>query len=652
MTMSKGGDRSDPALAQAQFLTILSREEAWTRWTAALRSEPLGRETVPLAEALGRVAARSVPAPIDNPPFDRSGVDGFAVRAADVAEASARRPVVLRLNAETITCGHAPRVGVAAGTATAIATGAPLPRGADAVIMIEWTEPAEGCIAIHRPAAPGAFVSFAASDIARGETILRAGIRIGAREVAVLAACGVASVEVWRRPRIAVLSTGDELVPPGTTLAQAQVYDCNGPAVAAALVENGCVPTLLPPLPDDRASLAAAFGPMLAAHDGLVISAGTSKGAGDLTYRLIADLGPPGIIAHGVALKPGKPLCLAVCGGKPVVALPGFPTSAMFTFHDMVVPVLRRLAGLPEREEASVEAALAVDIGSELGRREYVMVALLPGAEGIKAFPVGKGSGAVTSFTHADGFVAVDALVEHVAAGSRVSVTRFGGREARVPDLVIIGSHCTGMEIVCERLAALGLEVRSIAAGSQGGLAALGRGEADVAPIHLFDAATGAFNAPFLDETMRLIGGTERMQGIVYRCDDERFKGRTHEEALAAALGDPGCMMVSRNAGAGTRILIDRLLAGRRPPGYANTPRSHNAVAASVAQGRADWGVAIVQAAKAYGLGFIPIGPEHYDFAVRKSPRRPDLIAAFETVLDDPDVIRALAAQGFRLRRA
>ena len=203
----------------------------------------------------------------------------------------------------------------------------------------------------------------------------------------------------------------------------------------------------------------------------LVLSGGTSKGAGDVSHRIIARLGQPGIIAHGVALKPGKPLCLAVCDGKPVVILPGFPTSAMFTFHDMIVPVLRRMAGLPPRSDAKVTAKIPVRIASELGRTEFVMVSLVEGADGLIAYPSGKGSGAITSFAQADGFLRIDALADQMPAGTEAEVTLFTPH-VRVPDLVIVGSHCTGLDLVTAPLARAGLSVRSIAVGSLGGLAA------------------------------------------------------------------------------------------------------------------------------------------------------------------------------------
>ncbi|WP_346767119.1 molybdopterin biosynthesis protein [Enterovirga aerilata] len=634
--------------AQEQFLHVLPRDEALRRFEAALQARPVGTERVALSGALGRVVASDIPAAIDVPPFDRALVDGFAVRSADLADASAALPVRLRLNPETIACGVVPAVAVEPGTATPIATGGPVPRGADAVIMVETTEPAgpDG-IEVRRPISPGAFLSFAGSDITAGETLVRRGTIVGSREIGVLAACGVAEIEVWRRPRVGILSTGDELVAPGEPLGPASIYDSNGPVVAAAVAENGGEPVSYGAVPDDPDRLRGAIRRAHAECDMIVLSGGTSKGAGDLTYRLVAELGPPGIVAHGVALKPGKPLLLAVCAGKPVVILPGFPTSAMFTFHDMVAPSLRRLAGLPPRSAAKVQATIPMRVPSELGRTEFVMVSLLGLEDGLAAYPLGKGSGSVTAFSQADGFITVEALADAVAAGTRSEVTLFTPHVTE-PDLVIMGSHCLGLEPIISRLAEDGIRARLMAVGSQGGLAAARRGECDIAPIHLLDPATGIYNRPYLAPGMELVEGWRRMQGFVYRRGDPRFEGRSPAEAVASALADPDCHMVNRNAGAGTRIVIDGLLGGARPEGYSNQPRSHNAVAAAIARGRADWGVAIGPVAELYGLGFIPIAEEHFDFALVSSRRGRRGVAAFLAALEEPATLASLRKLGFR----
>ena len=625
------------AARQEQFLEVVSAEDASARFAKHLDLSPLPAETVALDDALGRVLADDVIAPLDVPPFDRSGVDGFALRAADLAGATETAPVRLRLNAEVIACGHNPQIEVKPNTATAIATGGVVPRGADAVVMIEHTDliDDEQAIDIRRATAPGQFIAHAGSDIARGETLLRRGARIGSREIGMLAACGLAKVEVVQKPKVAVLSTGDELVLPGGALRPAGVYDSNGAILAAAIVEAGGEPVRFGAFPDDEAILEAAMRRALEACDMVVLSGGTSKGAGDLSHRIVGKLGPPGIVVHGVALKPGKPLCLAIADSKPIAVLPGFPTSAIFTFHAFVAPVIRAKAGLPPQAAEIVSAKVPMRIPSEMGRKEFVLVALVQGEDGPIAFPTPKGSGAVTAFTRADGFLEIDALSPALDGGTQADVTLIG-QSARAPDLVLMGSHCVGLDAVLGTLVERGITARTIAVGSQGGVTAAARGECDLAPVHLVDPATGVYNEHLLKPGLSLVRGWNRMQGLLYRRGDARFEGKSAEAALKAALADPACLMVGRNAGAGTRVLIDQLLAGARPPGYANQPRSHNAVAAAIAQARADWGIAIETVAKLYALGFAPIAPEHYDFLLVEARRhRPGVQAFLESLRGD-----------------
>jgi putative molybdopterin biosynthesis protein len=637
------------AARQEQFLEVVSAEEARARFARHVDLVPLPAERVALAQTLGRVLAHDVKAPIDVPPFDRSNVDGFALRAADTVGASDASPKRLRLNAEVIVCGHAPTADVAPATATTIATGGVVPRGADAVVMVEQTELVEDAssVDVRRAAAPGQFISYAGSDIARGEVVLRRGTRIGSREIGMLAACGIATVDVVRRPRVAVLSTGDELTPPGEPLRPAAVYDSNGAIVAAAVQEAGGEAVPFGSFPDDELALEAAIRAALEACDMVLLSGGTSKGAGDLSHRVVSQLGDPGVIVHGVALKPGKPLCLAVADSKPLVILPGFPTSAIFTFHAFVAPVIRAKAGLPPEAARTIDAEVPVRIPSELGRKEFVLVALVAGEQGPVAFPTAKGSGSVTSFSQADGFLEIDALASSLDAGTRALVTLIG-QAAAMPDLVITGSNDIALDIVVGHLAEQGFTSRTIAVGSLGGVSAAERGECDVAPVHLIDPASGVYNQHLLQPGLSLVKGWQRMQGFAFRKGDARFEGRSATEAVGAALADAHCLMVNRNAGAGTRVLIDKLLGGKRPPGYANQPRSHNAVAAAVAQARADWGVSTSSVAELYGLGFLPIAPEDYDFLVVESRRSRPAVEAFLAALRDERVRAQIQALGMR----
>ncbi len=559
-------------------------------------------------------------------------------------------PKVLRLNGEVIACGHAPALEVAPGTATAIATGGVIPRGADAVVMIEQTELIEAeapAIELRRVAVPGQFVSYAGSDIARGETLLRRGTRVGSREIGMLAACGLAEVEVVRRPKVAVLSTGDELVQPGEALKPAGVYDSNGAIIAAAVSEAGGEPVFMGAFADDEAALQKAVREALRSCDMVVLSGGTSKGAGDLSHAIVSRLGKPGILVHGVALKPGKPLCLAVVDEKPIVVLPGFPTSAIFTFHAFVAPVIRARAGLAPEAAETLQARVPVRVASELGRQEFLLVSLIESEQGTLAFPTGKGSGSVTSFSQADGFIEIDQLASTLDAGSDVQVTLIGSG-AHAPDLVIMGSHDVALDVVVGALFERGFTARTLAVGSLGGVAAASRGQCDIAPVHLIDPQSGEYNVHLATPELSLVKGWQRMQGILFRLGDKRFEGKSAEDALATVLADENALMVSRNAGAGTRVLIDKLLGGVRPPGYANQPKSHNAVAAAIAQGRADWGLAIEPVARLYGLGFIAVAPEHYDFLVVESRKARPAVQAFLAALRDESVrerIRALGMQ-------
>jgi putative molybdopterin biosynthesis protein len=638
---------------QEQFLDVVDRDEALARFHRHLDLRPLGAETVPLSQGLGRVLARPVTADVDVPGFDRSSVDGFAVRADDTVGASERAPKTLALNVEILTPGTVPELTVAPGTATLIATGGMVPRGADAVIMVEHTETREDdgstVIEVRRAAAAGQFIAFAGSDLARGETVLRAGQVLTSREIGMLAAVGCGAVGVWRRPLVAIISTGDEIVAPGQPIPPGMVYDSNAAILAAAVEEAGGCAKPLGIGPDDEMVLARLVDEGLATCDMVILSGGTSKGAGDLCYRAISSFNDPGIIVHGVALKPGKPLCLAVTGGKPIVILPGFPTSAIFTFHEFVAPVIRAFAGLPAEETERLPATLPMRIASERGRTEYLMVSLVRGddEQPLAAYPNSKGSGAVTAFSQADGFITIGQHVESVPAGTPVEVQLIG--RAHLADLVIIGSHCVGLDVLVGRLQSEGISVKALNVGSTGGLAAAKRGECDIAAIHLMDPKTGEYNHPFLTPALELISGYRRLQGIVYRKGDPRFEGRSLEDAIRAAISAPDCLMVNRNPGSGTRILTDRLLGGARPSGYWSQPKSHNAVGVAVAQGRADWGIAIETIAHQYGLGFIPAQDEHYDFIVPKARLTRPAVQRFCALLEEAATRDALIALGFRI---
>jgi putative molybdopterin biosynthesis protein len=637
---------SDVPREQEQFLEVVDRDTAELRWREVVRPEVLEEEFIELHRALGRVLATDILSTVDVPAFDRSNVDGHAVRAVDTFGGSEDDPRTLRLNAEEIATGVVPRIVVEPGTATPIATGAMLPRGADAVVMIEHTiTTRDDRLLVQRPVAPGSNVTFAGTDVARGELVLRKGTRLSSRETGVLAAIGRESVDVIRRPRVAILSTGDELIAPGSTPGPATVFDANAQLLADAVVEVGGEAIRLGIVPDDEVALDAALDRAIASARLVLLSGGTSKGAGDFCYRVLARRSP-GVVIHGVALKPGKPVCLGASGKTPVAVLPGFPTSAIFTFHEFVAPIIRLMAGLRSETQETIAARMPDRVNSEIGRTEYLLVNLVESDEGLAAYPLGKGSGSVTTFSRADGFVVIPRSQEYLERGEPVSVVPIG-RGRLAADLIAIGSHCVGLDFLLGFLGDQGYTSKTLWVGSQGGLAAAARGECDLAGIHLLDPVTNVYNRPFLPERVRLLPGYGRMQGLVHRAGDPRFEGGSAAGMIERACRDPSCFFVNRNRGSGTRILIDGLLGRERPPGYSVEARSHNAVAAAVAQGRADWGLAIAPVAESYGLSFLPIRAERYDFAIPESRWNRPAVAAFRALIDTDHCRTSLAKLGF-----
>jgi putative molybdopterin biosynthesis protein len=638
---------------QQQFLQVVDRDEAERRFQAAIDFTRRIAEIVPLDAALGRVLAADVVSSVDVPSFDRSNVDGFAVIAEDTYSASEETPRRVRLGDEEIHTGVVPRTVIHPGTAVSIATGGMVPRGADAVVMVEHADVCERELRVTKAVTVGSGVSFAGTDITSGETVLRCGQVLTSRDTGVLAAIGVASVDVWKKPVVAIVSTGDEIIAAGEPMTPAKVYDSNAQVLADAVRELGGEAWRLGIAGDDIVALRAKLQQALESADIVLLSGGTSKSAGDLSYRVAAELTNPGVVVHGVALKPGKPICLAVDRGRPVVVLPGFPTSAIFTFHEFVAPVLRILAGRDPGQRTVVRARLAVKVMSEIGRTEYLLVGLVEttvAADGISlaAYPMGQGSGSVTTFSRADGFVTIPRYHEIVDPGTIVDVQLLG-RELQLADLVVIGSHCVGLDYLLGELQQRGIRSKFLAVGSTGGLEAARREECDLAGIHLLDPNTNRYNRPFLTPALDLIRGYGRLLGIVFRRGDERFEGRTARDAIATAKSDPECVMVNRSQGSGTRAVIDRLLEGAKPRGYAVQPRNHNAVAAAIRQGRADWGITLEPIARQAGLGFLPVQEEHYDFVVPRSRMHRPGVVAFKQLLAEPAVSQALIRLGMKL---
>jgi molybdopterin molybdotransferase len=385
-----------------------------------LETPPVGSERVALADAGGRVLAEAVAAPDDLPAERRSVMDGYAVRAADVQSGEA----VLRV-VGTVPMGDVFAGSVGAGEAVAISTGGFVPAGADAVVMVEHTAPeAGGGVRIGRASAAGANIIQPGEDVRRGEALLAAGRRLRPQDLAMLAIFGVARVPVFRRPRVAVLSTGNELCEPSETPRPGQVRDANQVALGAQIAAAGCEVVHAGIARDDLGALRAAVARLVEAHDGVILSGGSSVGTKDLSGQAFADLPPPGVLFHGIDIRPGKPTLFARAGGKPVVGMPGFPTSALIVFDAFIRPMLLGLGGEAARDPwpARRRARLGREHVSVAGREDYVRVRLVERDGALHADPLPGGSASLSNVLYADGLVRVEAAREKVAAGEEVDV--------------------------------------------------------------------------------------------------------------------------------------------------------------------------------------------------------------------------------------
>jgi molybdenum cofactor synthesis domain-containing protein len=409
------------------FRKLLSFDKAKQLLKQNFSAQPVGVEQVSISEAHDRVLAQDIVAPLNIPPFSRSTVDGYAVKAADTFGASEDKPVSLRFCGH-VAIGEAPNVIIKRGLAAEIVTGAPLPDGADSVVMVEQTNRQGNKVLVHRPVSIGENMMAAGSDIRKNEQALKKGRVLGSREIGVLAAIGLTEVAIYRRPKVAVLSTGAEVVEAGKTLPPGKIYDINAHTLSAAVQEAGGEPINLGIIPDKKDKLKNALEKALDSADAVITSGGVSVGPKDFTPQVVDTLGKPGVIISGVAVKPGKPLTIAIVDGKPVFSLPGNPTSSLFMFNMFVRPILVKLAGRTEETLPKVKAVVAQKMFPARGRRTFVMVNLTYDKTGrliVSPVPTGL-SGAITTLAKADGFIEISEKKQFIDAGTEIDVYLFG----------------------------------------------------------------------------------------------------------------------------------------------------------------------------------------------------------------------------------
>lgn len=620
-----------------------------------VKLEPLGVELINLRDGFGRVLAEDVYAAYDYPPFDRSEVDGYAVNSSSLIGVEEDSPAKLRLKG-SIKVGGPPNVEVDFGEAVEIDTGAVIPRGADSVVMVEHSKKIGDYVYVYTSVVPGENVAKTGSDIMKGELVLRKGTLLGPAELATLAAAGVSKVKVFVKPRVGIISVGSELISVEEgILEDYKIFEITSYYISSSLSELGAVPRFYGIVPDNENTLENVLRKALNENDVVITAGGTSAGVGDLTYRVIEGLGKPGIIIHGLKIKPGKPTIVAVVNGKLVFGLPGFPLSAAMVFRSVVAPVISSFAGLPASylSGSEIKAVVFQKVLGVRGRTTLVPVALIERGGVLVAYPVLSPSGSIKVLTYTDGFIEVPEDTLLINEGSEVIVKLFR-RFWRAPDLVFIGSHDYVIDELI-RLVVEGPNYKLINAGSLGGLLAVGRGEADLCGTHLLDEESGEYNLPYLkklnlENQVVLVGGWVREIGFILPKNNPKniksFKDLFREDVT----------FINRNKGSGTRTLIDINLRSaaielgveldkipRVVKGYLNEAKTHTGVAVAVLQGRADVGVGVKHAAMMYGLEFIKIGEETYDLVIRKDSMSKEPIRKILKILDSEEIEEILS---------
>lgn len=408
------------------FRKLLTFDEAQQVIHQHFKPKPSGVEEIMLLEACNRVLAEDITATLDIPPFNRSTVDGYAIKAEDTFGADENKPARLKL-CGTANVGEPTKTAVTRGTTVEIVTGAPTPEGADAVVMVEHTERKDNDLYVYGAVAKDENIMKAGADIKKGEKVLKTGQLLGSREIGVLAALGMAKAKFYRIPHVAVLSTGAEITEPGRRLPPGKIYDINAYSLSAAVLESGGKPVYLGVFPDDMAELQKTLKQALTSADMVVTSGGVSIGPKDVMPQALDSLGKPGVIVCGIAIKPGKPTTVALIDKKLVFSLPGHPTSALLVFHLLARPIIKCMAGMKAEKKLRVKAFMAMRMFPAKGRRTFIMVRLKRDKSNrLVAEPVPTGlSGAITTLAKADGFVEIAENQQYIDVNEEVAVHLF-----------------------------------------------------------------------------------------------------------------------------------------------------------------------------------------------------------------------------------
>ena len=616
--------RTNPRL---RGVPLANARSTWAECRAATGC-PRQLETVALAleRAIGRVTAEPIWAPRSSPPFDSAAMDGIAVRASETAGASELTPLQLDPEAFLV-----------------VGTGDPMPDGFDAVVMREHVHFVDGRAELRAAVAPCQHMRSIGEDISATELLLPAGHRLRPVDAAAAAGAGVTQVRVRRQPVVAILPTGDEMRPIGSELEPGELLETNSLMLAGQAREAGCQVVVLPIEPDDESRIADAILGAVRRCDLLIVIAGSSAGRDDHTAALVERVGE--LAVHGVAVRPGHPVVLGAIDQTPVLGAPGYPVSASLTFDIFAAPLLAELEGAAAGERPVARARLARELASPIGMDEWVRVRVGRVGGTLVASPLAGGAGVLTSLVRADGLLVVPSGVEEHHAGEEVEIELLRSLTQIDRTIVVIGSHDMALDLAASRLRARdpNVTLASGNVGSMGGLIALRDGLCHLAGAHLLDPDTGAYTLPYVDQILAgrdvaVVRLVHREQGLLVA------PGNPLGLSGVADLSRPGLRYVNRQRGAGTRVLLDDELAraGIDPEaivGYGREEPTHLAVAAAIGSGRADTGMGVLAAARAFDLDFVPVTREPYDLVLDRASLEHPVLAPFWELL---------SSQGFR----
>lgn len=593
-------------------------------------------EIIPLAASLGRVTSDPVWASSSSPAYDSSAMDGVAVRSEDTIGASETNPLTL----------------IIGSTAIWVDTGDPMPDNFNAVVMIEnIIEENETSISITDPVAPLQHVRPLGEDIVATELILPEKHAITPPDMAACAAAGLTEISVIIRPKIAIIPTGDELVPLGTNVKSGDIIDSNSVLLEGLISQWGGAPSTLGPIPDDYKRIVNCVKSALNDFDIIIINAGSSAGRDDHTASVISDLGR--VLVHGVAIRPGHPVVLGIAENKPIVGLPGYPVSTALTAEIFIKPLITTSLGNANQTRSNqMPAIITRKVNSQMGEDEFLQVKLGKVGNKVVATPLQRGAGVIMSLVRSDGFVKIPRFSEGLDYGSEIMVNLNKTQEAVENTIVCIGSHDMALDLISSQLRKIAPHITfaSSHVGSLAGIRAIQNSEAHIAGSHLLDPDTGIYNITYIEryldrmpiKLVRLVG---RIQGLIIP------KGNPKNVNTLIDLARPDINFVNRQRGSGTRVLLDSKLkelsiSDDDIKGYDREEFSHLSVAATVQGGNADTGLGILSAAKALDLDFIPVMDEHYDLIIPNDYYQSNLLRPLINLINSSDFQESVDALG------